>query len=187
MNLSRIALTAITLAAFSGVAQAQDYKFGGQIHISKPQGDLDTILDGKVGYGLGAHMLLDLKQGHAIVPRLDYLMFKRSEVVPGFGSVEVKPSLLSLGADYNYYVSGKTNSGFYLTAGLAYVRGKIEATVPGLGTDSETKSTVGLGLGMGYMFTPNLGAELKYNHAKFTFEGDDLSSPTINASFVFRF
>ena len=194
MKISRIALAAVALATFTGVAQAQDFKFGGQVTLSKPQGDIGKTdaLDGKLGYGLGLHGMLDLKGGHAIVPRLDYTMYKKSDW-QGEAGLEFKVNDLKIGADYNYYISGKASEGFYVLGGLGYSSFKWEASM-GPASINETKGALYLAVGAGYMFTQHVGAELRYTHAKYTgvgsslgVPGEDQTGPAINASFLFRF
>jgi len=190
MNISRVALAAIALTAFSGVAQAQDFKVGAQVTLSKPIGDMGNSdnLDGKFGYGLGLHGVWDLKGGHAIVPRIDYTMYKRS-----IDSADLKVNDLKIGADYNYYISGKVSEGFYVLGGLGYSSAKWEVSM-GPVSVSETKGALHLALGAGYMFTQNVGAELRYAHTKYSdvgadmgFPGQDLTGPSLSASVLFRF
>ena len=187
----RLALVATTLLA-AGAAQAQDFHPGLQLTVSQPQGDLGDKdqVDMKTGYGAGIHVMIDLKGGHALVPRLDYTMYKNSQdVAPGI-SVDTKVNILMLGLDYNYFISHKANQGFYLDAGLGYGSAKFEAGAMGV-SFSDTPNAVYVAAGLGYMFNPNVGAELRYTSAKYEpeFAGTKMSAtcPAINASVVFRF
>ncbi len=173
MRFSHLSLAALLLAAGTGLS-AQDFRFGGQATLALPQGDLDDLMDGKVGYGLGAHLFIGLRDGHALVPRIDYTLFKRSE-----GSMDIELTALNLGADYNWFASGKAGEGFYALAGVAFSSGRLEVT--GFGSDSE--GSLAASVGAGFMFNRNLGAELRYTHAKY----DDMKAPAIQGSFLFRF
>jgi len=196
MNALQASLIGLTLIATGASAKADDLKIGFQATLSKPQGDLGNSdwMDGKMGYGVGVHALIDLQNGHAIVPRLDYTMYKRSLTESGI-DFDIKSNILTIGADYNYYVGGKANEGFYVTAGLGYANGEFKIDNAFLPI-SATKGTLYLAAGAGYMFTPNIGAELRYQSAKFTdvettvlgetVKGD-VSAPSINASLVVRF
>lgn len=169
------------------MASAQDLKFGGQLTLSSPQGDLGKkdALDGKLGYGLGGHLQMDLGKGHTIVPRVDYTMFKRS--VDG---VDLKYNTLTAGADYQYFLGGKANEGCYVGAGLAWASTQFKAEFPGSaeGNHSETKNALQLGAGVGYMFTPTMGAELRYTTATYRSAGEsNFKGDTLNASFLVRF
>jgi len=202
MKSTRIVLAATTLVVLSGVAaRAEDAKIGFQLTLTSPKGDMGDQLDNKIGYGLGVHGLFDLGSGNAIVPRLDYVTYKRSGTSGGALTWDVKDTILSIGADYNYFVGGKTNQGFYLAGGLGLASGKFETTVSMLGassTVSVTKGSLYLQAGVGYQFTPNMGAELRYQSLKFsdveanvdglgTAGSADISAPSIQASFTVRF
>lgn len=178
MTLTRLALLAALLATTGLPATSQEAKFGGQLTLSKPQGDLDTVVDGKLGYGLGAHVFVGFKDGHALVPRIDYLEHKNSRY--GF---DYTYKTTKLGADYNYFVGKKANEGFFLIAGLSYNSIKGSSS----GGSSETKSNLGFGAGLGYMFTPHLGGELKYESVSYSNNGSDFKAPTLNLSFLARF
>ena len=212
MNVSRFYLLLVVSTAVSGIAQAQsaDWSFGGQLSLSHPLGDLgdkDWLKAeageapygfgvGKLGYGIGGHAMYDLKGGHAIVGRVDYTMFKRDETYTGDGW-NIKVKKLDIGADYNYYLSGRRNEGLYGLAGLGFSSGKYEWAYTDMGIN-KTKSAIYLALGGGYFFTKNFGAELRYVHVKYN--GIDLSqdlpggltdvsfsAPTLNLSFVARY
>ncbi len=195
MSFSRIALPAIALSTFTGGAQAQDFRAGGQLTLSIPQGDLgdSDALDGKLGYGLGLHGFWGFGGGHAILPRLDYTMYKKTDW-QGEAGVDFKVNDLKVGADYNFYLSGRAGEGFYFLGGLGYSSLKWEAA-SGPVSLSETKGTFYLAAGGGFMFTPHVGAELRYTHAKYTgvgsslpgFSGEDMTGPAISASLLVRF
>lgn len=161
--------------------QAADTTFGFQITASKPQSDLDDFVDGKIGYGGGIHALVDLSNGHGIVPRIDYTVYKEST-----HNLETKFSALNIGADYNYYISQRTGEGFYLLGGLGYSSGKFETSYVTL-SSSETKGALYIQAGLGMTFTKNVGAELRYQHVNYSFEGETMFAPSVQASFFLRF
>lgn len=203
MKTSRILLVLAALAA-SGAARAADGHFGLQATLAMPQGDLGDkdFLDGQMGIGLGASFQIPLSNGQAITPRLDYTTYRKTRDVVSNGltvGLENKATLIALGADYQYFTGGKVNSGFYLLGGLGYVSGKFEITASAMGLSlgtSATKGTAYLQIGGGYQFTRNMGAELRYQSAKFTdvestigtqtVKGD-ISAPSFQASFTYRF
>src|SRR5512133_1454960 len=174
-------VTAALLA--SGPLSAQEIKFGLQGTLAYPTSDLGDrdLLDHSLGYGLGAHMVIGFPGGHAIVPRLDYTHFEKDNR---------KVQLLQLGADYNYFFSQQVNRGAYLGAGLGFGLAKFEMDLPGRRAD-DTPNAVHGSVSAGYMFTPNLGAELRYVHTKYEPElfgtKPEITSPTLNASFIYRF
>lgn len=191
MNIARF-IVVPTFAIVGICAQAQDVHFGAQATLALPQGDMgkSDYLDGKLGYGLGIHALVPLQGGHALVPRLDYTMYKRSLE----GDADLKVNVLAIGGDYNYFISEKPGDGFYVLAGLGYSSMKWEIS-SGPFSINETKGTYYLAAGGGFQFTPNVGVELRYTHAKYTDLGssispsikEDVTGPAINASVFFRF
>ena len=116
-------LTAFTLALLAvAFAQAEDTRFGFQATVSKPSGDVgDTDwMDSKLGYGVGLHLLVDLGGGGAIVPRIDYTMYKNDQTIGTFITQDARLKILSGGADFHYYFSGEASQGFYVLGGLGY-------------------------------------------------------------------
>jgi hypothetical protein len=183
-----LALIGIPLAA-----QAMTTTYGGQVTLSLPAGPLSSTdwLDGKVGGGVGLHALIGFEGGHAIVPRLDYTYFKKSE-----DGVDRKVQMYQLGADYNYFLSKQVNSGPYVGGGLGVATTKFELT--GFGeSKSDTPTTVYGAASAGWMFTPHLGAELRYTWSRYKPDVTDFSprgytgkptvdAPTLNASLIVR-
>lgn len=173
------------LALVSSPLFAQDLKFGLQGTIAYPTSDLGDkgMLDKSLGYGLGAHMVIGFSGGHAIVPRLDYTYFEKT-------SPTRKVQTLQLGADYNYYFSKQVNKGCYVGAGAGFGMAKFEMDLPGM-SDDDTPNSVYGSVSAGYMFTPNMGAELRYTYAKYEPElfgtKPDITAPTLNATFIYRF
>ncbi len=187
LGLSALALSGVSLSA-------QQYSFGGQVSAAIPTGPLASKdwQDGKLGAGVGLHVVIDLQGGHALVPRLDYSRFKKSE-----SGVDRKVQTYQFGVDYNYFLSGKVNQGPYFGAGIGFAHAKFELT--GLGdSSSDTASEAYGALEGGWMFTRNLGAELRYTYSPYKPEMADFAprgytgKPTVNApglsaSFIFRF
>ena len=161
MNVSRLALTA--LLAAGPFASAQELRYGVQAHVSLPVGDLKDAVDSKPGLGLGAHLTVDLGQGHVLRPRLDYVAFPDANVFEG---VKNKMSDLSFGVDYLFQVEGAT--GFYVTGGLSAHRWNAEVEVSGLGTFSSNTTKLGYAAGVGYAFNANVNAEARFTTTKFT-------------------
>jgi hypothetical protein len=188
---------ALGLSAFalSGMAlSAQEINYGGQISAALPAGPLSSKewQDGQFGGGGGVHMVIGFQGGHAIVPRFDYTYFKKSE-----SGVDRKVQMYQIGADYNYFLSGKVNEGPYLGAGAGFGSAKFELTGYGYAA-SDTPNTAYGAVAGGWMFTKNMGTELRYTWSRYKPELNNFAprgymgkqtvdSPTINASFIFRF
>jgi hypothetical protein len=178
-----LSLAFLTLLGASTV-WASDTSFGFQVTLSKPQSDLDDAMDGKIGYGLGVHALVPFLNGHAIVPRVDSAVYSNSIDTDR----EVKFYTVTIGADYNYYVSRRAGEGFYLLGGLGFASGKYEYTYD-TSSNSETKGTLYLQGGLGMAFTRNFGVELRYQHMNFSFDDatEKLATPSIQLSAFLRF
>jgi len=169
------------LAMVGSGLRAQDLKYGLHASVALPLGDIakTDYLDDELGFGVGANMIIGFPRGHAIVPRLDYSYFKKSDPTR-------KVQMLQIGADYNYFISGQTSRGFYVGGGLGYGKAKFA-------TDSvdDTPGNYYLSASAGCMFTQNLGAEVRYSWAKYEpeFRGyqPEVTSPIIQASFIYRF
>lgn len=172
--------SAFLIFASNGL-RAQEIKFGLQGTVSLPLSDLGDkgVLDDAPGYGIGAHMQIGFQGGHAIVPRLDYTYFEKS-------SPTRKVQMLQVGADYNYFFSRQVNKGLYAGVGAGFGMAKFEM----LG-DDDTPNTAYASASAGYMFTPHMGAELRYSWAKYKPEllgaKPEFTSPTLGASFIYRF
>lgn len=169
----------------AGTLSAQDLRFGLHGTIAQPLSDLGDkgVLDDSLGYGLGAHLVIGFSGGHAIVPRLDYTYFEKS-------SPTRKVQVLQVGADYNYFFSQQVDKGAYVGAGVGLGMAKFEMNLPGA-SDNDTPNAVYGAVSAGYMFTRNIGAELRYVYTKYEPElfgaKPELTSPTVNATFVYRF
>jgi hypothetical protein len=188
----RLGLLALSLAALPLAAQ-EVRTYGGQVTLAVPTGALSSKewLDGKPGGGVGVHMLLGFEGGHAIVPRFDYTYFKKSE-----DGIDRKVQSYQLGADYNYFFSKQVNSGPYVGGGLGMAATKFE--LDGRGSSAnDTPVTAYTAASAGWMFTPHIGAELRYTYSRFKpdvagyapmgFTGKPtVDSPSLNASLIIR-
>ncbi len=183
MNIQHVTLAIAAALTISSAAQAQGFRPGIQLTLSIPENNqyLGTSLGSKPGYGFGLHGLIPLKDGHAIVPRLDYISYdnKGSNVF----AIQIKTTTISLGADYQYHFGGdSTGSGLYMIGGARYSSNKEKI---GSGNDpyfNVTENGIGFAGGCGYMMTSHMGAEIRYNTSGLGYAGS-----TFDISFVFRF
>jgi opacity protein-like surface antigen len=163
----------------------QETRFGLQATLAYPTSDLGNSanLDNSLGYGLGANLQFAFPHGHAAVPRMDYTYFEKS-------SPTRKVQTLLIGADYNYYVSGRVNQGFYFGGGLGFTMAKFEINLS-TSTDSDTPNNGYADVAIGYTFDRNNSAELRYVYSKYKPQlfgrESDISSPTVNATYIYRF
>ncbi len=151
-------LTLASLVAFGGAAlSAQDAQFGVQGQVNLPLGDLKNFVDSKPGVGVGVHCTFDLGSGSVIRPRFDYNVYPKATV----GPFDNKADNLSLGADYMYYVEGKSAEGLYFTGGLSAVRWHFDTN-----GFSENTTRMGIALGAGYQWNSTFGTEVRYTTSK---------------------
>ena len=174
----RITMILGTVLAFLGPMQlvAQELSFGGQATLSRPQGDLAGIgfLDHQLGAGLGLRMGVAFPGGHVIVPRVDYLDYRRK------GSSDARVWTCLAGVDYLYYLAGRSaDRGTYLGVGLGYGFTHYRQQTAS-GFLSDTASNVYYAGELGYRFNRHLGAELRDTFSEYS-PGLDAGNPTIHA------
>ncbi len=177
----RFALAALAMALSTGLAQAEDPRFGVQVHGNIPTGDLKDAVDSKLGLGGGAHVAFDLGRGHGIRPRLDYVFFPEATV----SAIKNKVNSLSVGADYLYFLAEKPE-GVYLTAGLALHHWKVDATAAGVSV-SDTSNKPGFSIGAGYNFNSSFGAEFRYLASKYGAGSKDIAANALQFGVTLRF
>jgi opacity protein-like surface antigen len=170
-------------------AVAQDAHFGFSVGLSSPMGggsstdiSLKDAVDSKIGFTAGVNVGIEWQGGHVLRPRLDYTHHNGDAF--GVSGADVTVNAFQLGADYNYFVSEKASDGFYLLVGVGYANTKVSGN--GVG-NSDNKSAFAWGAGVGYEFTPMVGAELRYGSTHPDFTGTTLKNDTLNLSVTFRF
>jgi hypothetical protein len=191
---SILSLGVLALSLIGRPLAAQDsLYFGAQATVARPLGSLAGTdwMDGQSGAGAGVHVLLGLTPGQALMPRLDYTHFSKSE-----SGVARTVRLYQLGADYDWSLFDDVESGPYLGLGLGLESGRFELS--GQGYSASSTSTAGYLDGVaGLMVTAHVGAELRFIWSRFDpdltafaprgYTGKlNLNAPTLNASLIFR-
>ena len=156
---SRLIQACLALALSGAALQAVDLSIGLQGGIMAPMGDLNAWTGKSTGFGAGAHLLLDLGNGHTVRPRLDFSSFPGK---PGF----YKFQQFSGGADYVYFTEGRPTGGFYLDAGVGMASNLYDTNFQP--SYSRSYSNPYLALGFGYQFNAVCGVELRYQTSRFT-------------------
>jgi hypothetical protein len=152
MNVRIYPVALALIASTAGMAQSVD--FGLQLGPAFPGGGMTKVLGSDASIALGGQLRVGLRGGHAVVPRLDYVSFEGTDD-DWLPPAKVKESLLSLGVDYNYYVSRRVGKGFYFGGGLGFMQLKETYSAPegfvfAAGTDpSETKNRLYFSTGLG--------------------------------------
>ena len=173
-------LTLASLVALSGAAlSAQDVHFGVQGQVNIPMGDLKDFVDSKPGVGVGVHGTFDLGSGSVLRPRFEYTVYPKATV----NALDDKADNLNLGADYMYYIEGKSSEGLYFTGGLSAVRWHFSATDPVFGENSTTTTRLGVAAGLGYQWNATFGTELRYVTSKV--DGNTIDNLQVGATIRF--
>lgn len=180
-------------------------RFGVQVGLVSPQGDLRDAVDSKLGVTGGLHMTFDLGDGWMLRPRVDHLAFQeRSDSTSYYepyleatfrDSYSTKVTGWCFGLDAQFFPGGQPR-GFYLVGGLGLISWKAEVhasmTVTGLGgtsgssmSESDSWSKSAFALGAGYQFNRTFSAEGRYVISKIGEE--DASANTFQAVATFRF
>jgi opacity protein-like surface antigen len=181
----RMTLGVLVFSIAASLARAEDPRFGVQVHGNIPTGDLKDTVDSKLGLGGGAHVTFDLGDGHLIRPRLDYTFFPETSLNSGAASVKNKVNDLSVGADYLYFLNGKTE-GLYLTGGLSFNHWKVDKTSVGE-SFSSTSNKPGFAAGVGFNLNPSFGGEIRLISSKFESGSKTLTANAIQAGVTLRF
>ena len=147
----------------SAPLQAQDWRFGGQLSLANPSGDLSDV--SKMGFGLAFFAEQGLNDKMALRYNAGYSLFGAKKEEYGNYSDETSANAISVMADFLYSLDSH-EKGCFVFGGLGFlVAGtKYEFKGGSYGTDSGSNSESGIGLsaGVGYNFTRNIGAEARY-------------------------
>jgi len=141
------------------------------------------------GFGLGVQTGYPLGDSGVLVPRLDYLHLTDSNSVSGPVTpinLSSTADLLSLGADYDWFIRGHRERGFYVLGGLGVALASIQ--VDGSTADASASTTSHQTLlypevGMGYQFVRNFGLEVVYKD--FNFRSVNLAVAGVPVSYSF--
>jgi len=96
----------------------------------------------------------------------------QSIIDPFFGQVDLEGKTKEFNIGIRKIWDEHSSVRPFIGGGLSYIRAEAEATIPGLGSASDSDTGVGIWLGGGVYFTLgehfNLGVELKYSDADVT-------------------
>lgn len=176
-----ILATAAALMICAPAAQAQEVAFGAKATVSVPLGGEGNkqFLDHKVGAGVGVAASIPVSKAGALVPRIDYTMYKNEDYR------DAKAQVLKVGFDYDYYFSGKANKGLY--AGVGVGEGATEFQQAGRVKSNQNDGYYAAQVGS--MFTKHLGAELRYTYTEYKTRSFryEVDAPSLDASFIYCF
>ena len=179
--MKKVLLTVAAVMAF-GLMNAQEVKYGAKagLNMSNFGGDAENT-DMKIGFQIGGFAEIKISDKFAVQPELLFstqgAKSEYSESEPGYSYSEestVKLNYLNIPIMAKYYATEK----FYVEAGpqigfLMSAKEDFDYSETFMGTtdsgstsedikDGLNSTDFGLGLGLGYNFTENVGAGLRY-------------------------
>jgi OmpA-OmpF porin, OOP family len=174
-------LLAVAALALSGAASAQVYGVV-SAGVSKLKIDCDgaQVCD-------KSDTAFKLLGGYKFTPNVaveaGYMTFGKAKIRDAGASVDVGVTGFGIGAAFHQDFAADWN--FVARLGLAQMKTKLDASVPGVGSGSDKDSNAQLygGLGVGYKITKQLSidAAWDFSKSKYNKDGLDLGSGNVNA------
>jgi len=191
-----MAASLLFAACVASAASAQELRYGAQATFALPVGDAGAkdFLNHRPGLGLGLHGIWNFYPRMALMPRIDFTLYRRDIGGNGLFSIPYREAFtlndIKIGVDYNIVFS---NPAIYGIAGLGY-----SSFDWAISTDTvlarENRGTIYFSLGIGYTMLEHFLAELRYTHASYSgvgsssgFNGKTLTAPALSLSLLWRY
>jgi opacity protein-like surface antigen len=190
-------VAALVASAPAATLKAEEgFRWGLMGSLASPMGDLSKKEGANAGMGFGLTALGEygFNDKMALRGRIGYTMFGgNSAGAKSTYYVEYTPGIYNVSADLVYSFDS-LETGFYVLGGLGYMSSELNFEVwaggQKLGNVSvDNASGLGFSAGLGFNFTKNMGAELKYN-SSLGWKNEDKGHfdwNWIEASFIYRF
>ena len=163
MKSTRLGVLITALVLTGSAMSAQDIQFGAHGGLNLPLGDLDSAVDGRLGFTLGGHVGLYYGNGQELRPRVDYTHYSGGWTPTGSGTFDKSTvSAWGLGADYIYYTELRPQ-GLYLVMGLGFQGWTVDSE----GDSSHSKTALSLAAGAGYRFNRSFSFEGRFTTGQF--------------------
>ena len=201
-------LAALVLTAVLGspLLRGDDYQFlGFQVGTGRAVGALADWSSDRPGYVVGAQQLINEGEGTMFRTRLDVLgglKGSTAQNIPGpngpvFAAVDNTFTLVDLGLDSIFYINGDLQQGFYVFGGVGGVSTRLTSKCPGdasggaanwpiTGTLSTTSNKFYWSGGLGWQFTPRLGAEARFVMTRFSYQSLYFQDATVSLAITWR-
>lgn len=183
-------VSALALAGASLVASAADA--GGQWFVRGETGRSHVNADvSGAGNGSDTDNAYSLRTGYYFNPNFAIEGFYSnlydktvSVAAPDDGQLKLNAIGLGVVGKKNF---GADGNGFFIDGRAGVTRGKVEASITGLGSNSQTSTKPYVGAGVGYDLNRNVGLSLNYDHHKGSGQGTDITANTLTAGAEYRF
>jgi hypothetical protein len=150
-------LTAL-LAALAMSLSAQDATIGARVHGVVPMGDLRDLTNGQLGLGLAAFVSIPVGPGLMLRPLLGAQLIPKGDTL-GLAGTKTGIASVDLMVDGLWFPGEDTENGAYLVGSIGGQQWRVSASGDTPSTLSATR--LGFSGGLGYQFTPRLGAEAR--------------------------
>ena len=160
-------------------------RFGFLGSLAMPMEDLRDLVDGKPAFMLGAFVVVDMTQGRALRPRLDWFSTQSTTTYQGplaLAGGGTNPIYLtenkyvkglSLGCDYLYHTGNSLDAGLYLQGGAGLTSVQFGNSVAESATGVQASDNFGQrstafywSMGLGYQVSPLIGVEGGYRQTR---------------------
>jgi OmpA-OmpF porin, OOP family len=187
MNKTLVVAAVLALGAVSTAASAADSSWFVRGEAGRSNVDFDVS---SVGSADDNDTSYSVRGGYYFTPNIAvegfYSNFFDKSATDGTTTADLKLSAIGVG------IVGKKNfgadgNGFFIDGRAGVTRGKIDASVTGLGSDSDTSTKPYFGAGVGYDFSQDFGLSLNYDHYKGDGEGVSITANTLTLGAEFRF
>lgn len=188
MKKQHVLWVALALAMASGPTLAQGF-----VRAEAGRSDIEAELSGFGGDG-DKDSTYSFRAGYWFNPQVAvegfYSRFYDESLTidDGSGPVTLRGKLSGIGLG----VVGKThfgtnNTGFFVSGRVGVMRGKIDASVTGLGSGSDTSVKPYFGVGAGYDVSESFGVSLNYDQYKGSGEDLSITAQTFTVGIEARF
>ena len=189
MKKTLLLTSALMLAGLSSAASAAD---AGQWFVRGETGRSHTSADlSGIGSDSDNDTAYSLRTGYYFNPNFAVEGFYSNlydkdftYATPNDGNVKLSAIGLGVVGKKNF---GADGNGFFVDGRAGVTRGKVEASITGLGKDSDTSTKPYVGVGAGFDFNRNFGVSLNYDHHKGSGQNVDVTANTLTAGAEYRF
>ena len=189
MKKQAMLLTSLILAAVSTPVLAQGGFIRGEVgraHVSADATGFESDDDSDSTYSIRGGYYFN--NNFAVEGFYSRFYDKSTEIDDGEEVIDASGKLTGMGLG----IVGKTDfgndqTGFFVSGRVGIMRGKIEVSATGLGSESDTSTKPYFGVGAGYDFSKNFGLSLNLDQSKGSGEDLSITARTLTLALEARF